>query len=254
MAILRPSKTPLPAMAGWEARQVKIWITLVCMVIGLGPNAGRPLWAARPSWAWEETEHGTSTKLVERDAMQSLPMDKLDAVSLAKVAAVLNNVTVFRRLPVRVVSCDPALYLFVVRHPDVVVNIWEVLGVSLLQLRQSGPDRFRVDEKEGTTAAMEFLYHDRQTHVIYGDWRYSGPMMVRPVNGRCLGILKTSYLRDNDGHCYVTSRLDAFLSVEPGGVELLTKVFHPLVEKTADGNFTQAVAFVGSLSRTGGGE
>ena len=107
-----------------------------------------------------------------------------------------------------------------------------------------------MDEKEGTTAAMEFLYHDRQTHVIYGDWRYSGPLMVRPVNGRCLGILKTSYLRDNDGHCYVTSRLDAFLSVEPGGVELLTKVFHPLVEKTADGNFTQAVAFVGSLSRT----
>ena len=148
------------------------------------------------------------------------------------------------------VSCDPDLYLFVVRHPDVVVNIWEVLGVSQLQLRQSGTDRFRVDEKEGTTAAMEFLYHDRQTHVIYGDWRYSGPLMVRPVNGRCLGILKTGYLRDNDGHCYVTSRLDAFLSVEPGGVELLTKVFHPLVEKTADANFTQTVAFVGSLSRT----
>ena len=74
--------------------------------------------------------------------------------------------------------------------------------------------------------------------------------MVRPVNGRCLGILKTSYLRDNDGKTYVTSRLDAFMSVEPGGVELLTKIFHPLVEKTADANFTQTVAFVGSLSRT----
>ena len=148
------------------------------------------------------------------------------------------------------VSCDPALYLFVVRHPDVVVNIWEVLGVSLLQLRQSGPDRFRVDEKEGTTAAMEFLYHDRQTHVIYGDWRYSGPMMVRPVNGRCLGILKTSYLRDNDGHCYVTSRLNAFLSGGAGWSGIAHQGLSPAGGENGDDNFTQAVAFVGSLSRT----
>ena len=183
----RPSKTPLPATTGWSARQVKKWITIVCVAIGLGSDAGRPLLAARPSWAWAETEQGTSSKAAQRDAVKSLPMDKLDAADQAKVGAVLNNVTVFRRLPVRVVSCDPGLYLFVVRHPDVVVNIWEVLGVSQLKLRQSGMDQFHVDEKEGTTATMEFLYHDRQTHVIYGDWRVfrpaDGPARQRPLPG-----------------------------------------------------------------------
>ena len=54
---------------------------MVCMAIGLGPNAGRPLLAARPSWAWAETEQGTSSKAAERDAMQSLPMDKMDAAA-----------------------------------------------------------------------------------------------------------------------------------------------------------------------------
>ena len=40
------------------------------------------------------------------------------------------------------------------------------------------------------------------------------------------------------------------MSVEPGGVELLTKTFHPLVVKNADTNFIQTLAFVASLSRT----
>ena len=40
------------------------------------------------------------------------------------------------------------------------------------------------------------------------------------------------------------------MSVEPGGVELLSKVFYPLIAKTADSNFLQTAGFVASLSRT----
>ena len=126
------------------------------------------------------------------------------------MAAVLDNVTVFRRMPVRVVSCDRDLYLFVVRHPDVVVNIWEVLGVSQLHLRQTGPDRFHVEETEGTTATLQFLYIDHDTHLIYGDWKYTGGVMGRAVSGRCLAILKSGYFRDSDGRSFISSHLDAF--------------------------------------------
>ena len=50
-------------------------------------------------------------------------------------------------------------------------------------------------------------------------------------------VLKTGYVRETDGRYYVTSRLDTFLSVERGGVELLTKTLHPLVGNIADNNF-----------------
>ena len=107
----------------------------------------------------------------------------------AKVAAVLDNVTLYRRMPLSdLVPCDPDLYLFVVRHPDVIVNIWEVLGVAQLQLRQTGPDEFRADEQEGTSAKLQFLYHTRDTHVIYGEWQYTGTMLPRTVKGRCLAM------------------------------------------------------------------
>ncbi len=220
----------------------------ICLLIGLGWTAARPLEAAWPPP--QDPSDGTSSAAARREAIRALPVQKLDAASRAKVAAVLDNVTLYRRMPLRLVPCDPDLYLFVVRHPDVIVNIWEVLGVAQLQLRQTGPDEFRADEQEGTSAKLQFLYHTRDTHVIYGEWKYTGTMLPRTVKGRCLAMLRSAYVREVDGSCYVSNRLDAFVSVEPGGVELLSKVFYPLIAKTADGNFLQTAGFVASLSRT----
>jgi hypothetical protein len=224
---------------------------LPALVLGAALCAAA-LSAARTAAAAGEPEslQATSSAAARQSAIHSIPLDKLDADGRAKVNAVLNNVTVFRRFPVRVVNCDPDLYLFVIRHPDVVVNIWQVLGLSQLQFRQTGPDTYHVVESAGTTSTLEFLYHTHDTHVIYGRWAYTGPLLARTVHGQCLAVLKTGYVRETDGRYYVTSRLDGFLSVEPGGVELLTKALHSLVIKNADTNFVQTVAFVGSLSRT----
>ena len=197
-----------------------------------------------------EAYQATASAAARQSAVSAIPFDKLTEDGRNKVNTVLSNVTVFRRLPIRVVNCDPDLYLFLVRHPDVVVNIWEVLGITQLQLRQAGPDTYRVDENQGTTATLEFLYHNHDTHIVYGEWTYTGPLLARKINGRCLAVLKTGYVRETDGRYYITTRLDGFMSVEPGGAELLTKTLHPLVAKNADANFVQTVAFLGSLSRT----
>jgi len=163
---------------------------------------------------------------------------------------VLSNVSIYRRLPIRMVSCDPDLYLFLVRHPDTVVNIWEILGVSQIQLRQVDIDTFHVAESEGTSATLEYLYHSNELQIVYGKWTYTGPLLARRVTGSCLAILKTGYRKDSDGKYYITSRLDGFVSVDSGGGELLARALQPLVVKNADNNFIQTVAFLGSMSKT----
>ena len=222
----------------------------ICWMVSLGLASAAPASAQGPLSGWSDPMQATSSYAAQQEAKRAIPLDKLDADAREKAVSVLTNVTAYRRLPVRVVSCDPRLYALVVCHPDVVVNIWEVLGISQLKLRQTAPETFHVDETEGTSAALQFIYHSRSLHVIYGEWSYSGKLFADPVKGRCLAMLRCSCVRDSDGVFYITNRLDGFISVEPGGVELLTKIFHPLIVKTADANFTQTVAFVGSLSRT----
>ncbi|MGO9111772.1 MAG: hypothetical protein ACLP9L_21305 [Thermoguttaceae bacterium] len=206
--------------------------------------------AASSTIGSSDTSQGTSSSAVRKSAVQSIPFDKLDADSREKVNSVLSNVSIYRRLPVRVVNCDPDLYLFLVRHPDVVVNIWEILGVSQLQLRQIDIDTFRIVESEGTAATLEYLYHSRDLQIIYGRWTYTGPLLAHRITGNCLAILKTAYGKDPDGRYYITSRLDGFLSVDSGGAELLARTLQPLVVKNIDNNFIQTVAFLGSMSKT----
>jgi hypothetical protein len=174
----------------------------------------------------------------------------LDADSREKVKSVLSNASIYRRLPVRVVNCDPDLYLFLVRHPDIVVNVWEILGVSQLQVRQVDIDTFRVVESEGTAATLEYLYHSRDLQIVYGKWSYTGQLLGGKITGTCLAILKTGYSKDPNGKYRITSRLDGFMNVDSGGAELLARVFQPLVVKNIDDNFIQTIAFLGSMSKT----
>jgi hypothetical protein len=203
-----------------------------------------------PQASHAASRDATTSDAARRDAIRSIPLAKLAAEDRAKVESVLSNVSVFRRMPVRVVDCDPDLYLFLVRHPDVVVNIWEVFKISRLTLRETDDHQFMVNEMDGATVSIEFLYQSHDTHLVYGEGVYRGSLLSRPVKGRGLLVLKTGYIRETNGRYYVTSRLDSFVSIEPAGAELVTKTISPVIGKTVDNNFVQTLAFLASLSRT----
>jgi hypothetical protein len=192
---------------------------------------------------------GYSSDSAKQMAIGALPLGKLDAQGRMKVHSVVTNITLFRRMPVRVIDCDPELYLFLVRHPDVLVNVWNVLRISQLQLKESAPNHFRMQESSGTTANLEIIYQSHDTQLLYAEGVYEGTV-ARSVKGRALFLLKTGYIRDVDDRYYISNRLDLFLSVEPGAVEWVTRTLQPVIGKIADNNFYQTVAFVGSLSRT----
>jgi hypothetical protein len=262
MARLQPTAVPARRAPGPRNTRRRAAAAAIVLLAGVWPGASRSLSADLPLVARPDPYRASTGLAARQNAVQAIPIEKLDPEARARVASVLSNISIFRRLPIGVVNCDPDLYLFLVRHPDVVVNIWEVLKVSRLKLRQIGPDTYQVshpaeghengppDGRAGTLATVEFLYRSHDTHVVYAEGSYDGPLAAGPVKGRCLMVLRSGYVRETDGRYYITSRLDTFVCVEPGGIELLAKTFQPLVGKVADHNFLQSVAFLGSLSRT----
>jgi hypothetical protein len=209
-----------------------------------------PSWAGGPLGINTDPYKATTSREARQSALNSVPYDRLDDTARAKVDSVLSDVTIFRRMPIRVTQCDPDMYLFLVRHPDVVTNIWEVLGLAKLSVRQTAPGTFELSDQAGTRAKAEIIYASPTTHLIYTEGSYEGPLLLRPASGSTLLILKTGYVLEPNGRYYITSRLDAFARVEQCGAELLTKTFQPVVGKVADVNFIQTTGFVGSLSRT----
>jgi hypothetical protein len=204
-----------------------------------------------PSLAAENPYQATTSRAAREEAVRSIPFDKLDATGQAKIQGVLSNISMYRRMPTQVTRCDPDLYLFMINHPDVTVNLWQVLEVTNIQLQQTGPNTYRANDGQGTKGDVEFLYRSHDLHVLYATGTYEGPLFKNPVRGSCLLLLKTGYSREPDGHYYITSQLDTFFNVDHVGLDLITKTFHPLVGKAADYNFVESASFLGTLQRTG---
>ena len=215
------------------------WVTASLVVLASVAQGAKP----------NPFEANTSDE-VRKLAIRGIPLDKLDPSQRARVESILSNTSVFRRLPVRVVDCRPEMYTFLVNHPDVIVNIWRVLGVTQLEARQVAPGKYQIADHAGTTGTIEMLYQTPDTHIALAEGRYEGALSLRPAKGRCLLVFKTGYVHETDGRYYITTRLDSFLSIEPGAAELVTKILQPVVGKVADSNFTQSIAFLGGLSRT----
>jgi len=192
----------------------------------------------------------TSSRAAREDAVRSIPLDRIPADMRGKIEGTLAASSLYRRLPVQVTQCDPELYLFMVRHPEVVVNIWEVMQISNVALERTGPDTFRATDNAGTACDVKFCYSDHETQVIYAEGAYSGPMFNRPIRARCVLLLKSGYMQETDGQFYVTSRMDTFIQIEHAGVEMLAKTLQVLVHRSADYNFVETAAFLGTVSRT----
>jgi hypothetical protein len=56
-------------------------------------------------------------------------------------------------------------------------------------------------------------------------------------------------MQETNGRHFVTSRMDTFIQIENTGVELLAKTLQLLVHRSADYNFVETAAFVGTISR-----
>jgi hypothetical protein len=218
-------------------------IVLVCFATVLG---GRVCAAAVEN----VRAKANTSRNAREEAVRAIPYNRLSREARAKATGVIQNTSLYRRLPTQSIDCEPELYAFLARHPEVVVNIWHLMGITQMQLDRVNATHFKVADGEGTKGQMEYLFASPDVCVIYSEGTYDGPLYPRTVRGKCLMLLRTRYQRQPDGRYQVVGQLDTFLAVENLGVEVLAKTFQPLIGKAADHNFTETANFIANLSRT----
>jgi len=196
-----------------------------------------------------DPQSGTGSRAARQDAIAAIPFDRLDPDQRARVSDVVSDASLFRRLPTTVIQCDPDLYLFVVEHPEILANVWELLEIDDVILTPSGPNSYRATDAGATLGNVEYLYRSHDTQLIYAEGSYDGPLFAQPVEGRCVLLLKIGYIREPDGQYYITARLDTFIQLDNLGQEFFAKTFQPLVARVADTSIIQTAGFIESLSR-----
>jgi hypothetical protein len=163
--------------------------------------------------------------------------------------AVCERPTIFRRLPPETVACDPALHLFLVRNPEVVVNIWQLMDVASMKAERLGPFLWKGNDGAGTTCDVELIYGTNDLHIIYSDGFYEGSLLKNKVTGRCVMVLRSGYLQSHDRRSHVANRLDLFLQIDNLAADAVARTLSPWVGKVADANFHESCKFAATLSQ-----
>jgi hypothetical protein len=184
----------------------------------------------------------------QQQAERELLSRPLPQRARARVQDVLNDACFFRRPASDRIACDPNFYRFVLSRPDVVVDIWRVLGVSDIRLRQTGPDQYFADDGSGTTTRLEYLYRGEGSYIVYAEGTYTGPLALRTMRGSAVLHLQTSHSVGADGRPQVTHRLDVFLRLHNLGAELVARGMTSQLGTMTDRNFREVSTFLQSLA------
>ena len=192
---------------------------------------------------------GVSTKAARKQATTELPMDRLSLDGQKKTQALLKNVGMFRKLPTISFECDPDVYEYFLRSPDVAVSTWRAMEISQFQLQEVGPNQYRADAGDGSVGTVELLYRTPTETVIHCDGAFKSPLLPKPIVARSLMRLQTSFVKEADGRIIGTHSGDVFVEFPSPAIETVAKVIAPVSHSIADRNFKQMTLFVHLMSQ-----
>jgi hypothetical protein len=196
----------------------------------------------------EAVAEGVSTREARQLAERGVPFERLNPSIRDDVREVLGNPSYFRRMPSQQIACDPQMFTFLVRRPEVMVNIWEVMGITKVKAQRTSPLTFLADDGVGTACKCDLIYSDERLHIYYGTGIYDGSMAPRKVTGRCVCLLRTQDTPGSSNSQDIVGTMDVFLKVDNFGADLLTRTIGPFVGKTADYNFVETAKFISQIS------
>ena len=211
-----------------------------------------------PVWAEETgttTVGATSSNAARQEALRAIPWNQIPAADRRQLQTVVKEASYYRRLPTRVIDCDPDLFSFLLQHPEVVVDVWQMMGVSKVTLQQTAAQAYRADDGAGTSGDVRFLYTNwgpdaRNLAVVYADGAYDGQPFIKPLRAESVIVLQSGAVRETNGRSYVSVRVDSFVRIHQMGVDLIARTVQPWINKTADRNFVDTLGFVSTFSQT----
>ena len=191
--------------------------------------------------ATDQLTSGSGAKKLRKQTVNSIPYNQLNQQTKDKIGDILAKPSIYRRLPVTAINADADYFRFLVRYPEVIVNIWQLMGVTQMTTERTGPFTVSTNDGAGTISNLELVYGTENMHIFYGTGTYEGSVLKRKLTGKCVLVLRTDNRIGTDGKPVTTNQLDVFLKVENATAGLIAKTISPLVGTTADHNFVESL-------------
>ncbi|MFK8113759.1 MAG: hypothetical protein AB8B91_16265 [Rubripirellula sp.] len=198
---------------------------------------------------FKKKDGGTSSYAQREQVIAGLPIQRLTRDAQRRILSIAKSPTLYRRLPTQAIHCDRDMFLFLTRHPEVMVGMWDLMGITKVQTRRTGPYQMAAEDGSGTICNVDLVYGDPSMHIFIAEGSYDGKMVAKPIRGKGVIVLRSSYSVAADGSSTVTGTIDFFMQIESLGADLIARTLSGLIGRSADNNFMETARFIAQVSQ-----
>ena len=184
-----------------------------------------------------------------KQVLNNLPLNRLTPEARNRILAIAKSPTIYRKLPAQAIQCDRDMFLFLTRKPETLVGIWDLMGITKVQSRRTGPYQLEAEDGAGTKCKVDLIYGDQNLHIFIADGSYDGKMTAKPIRGSGVFVLRSSYAKSATGGTTVTGTIDCFVQFDNLGADLIARTLSGVIGRSADSNFIETARFIAQVSQ-----
>jgi hypothetical protein len=183
-----------------------------------------------------------------QEAAARVPLSELPPADRAKVKHVIERPTIFTLGPSESFTCCPAVYHWLLDHPDHAVAAWRRLGAKCTEIDDRGNGKFGWTDGEGSDVSWSTVYRCAQMRVWYAEGQVRIPGILPLIPVRAVVVLRHSEHTSPAGRDLLQHQTELFLQTDSRAVALIAKLYVAAAPQEAEKYASQLEMFFSALS------
>jgi hypothetical protein len=176
-----------------------------------------------------------------------IPLERLPPATRAAVRRVLDRPTLNVQGPEELFRGQPALYLWLLGHPDQCVQLWRGLGARCMDVINLGNGWFGWTDGQGTQFHWETVYADGHCRIWYGEGSSRPTFLFPTIPARAVVVMRHTQLHDSAGRPLIQHQSELFLQLDNRAAALITHLLGSSAPRLGEQGLAQMQMFFSAL-------
>jgi hypothetical protein len=178
-----------------------------------------------------------------------LSLDELSPQVRERIRRILEQPTISARAPAEDFDGRPALYHWLLDHPDRAAQAWHRLGTPCLDITDRGHGRFGWADDQGSDLYWEVIHDTPDLRIWYAEGRARPGVLLPPITVRAVLVLHHSEAIAEPGRSHLHHQADLFLYIDSKTAALVARLMGPSAPRMAEQCVVQLQYFFSGLTR-----
>src|SRR5262245_56905298 len=210
----------------------------------------RTVWAGWVTWAaWLVCSPINAQSPTETPALAPapIPLEDFPPDVRARVRAVLEHPTVRSAGRVETFTCQPAIYDWLLDHPDLAVRLWRLLGAKCSDILPEGGDRF-VWKDGPSNIHWDTVLKRHGLRIWYAEGEVRPGLLLPGAPVKAVAVLRYGDGKLGDGRPSLRHQVEVTLHTDSHAVALAARVVGASIPRAGEQVVGQIEMFYAALA------